>query len=190
MYSAFRKTKGNALLLPVLLFLVSLITLYTLPSEHLLFPRPLNYKSRYEAFYNSNLPRVSVSVPELYSTGLEYQKDSLSHFIFYYTLYENFCQFYLIPENIAARKPILDGQTLNGHLIQLSDSEYEALLSQMARELQWKKSALRECTSPYVIAAQQNSLLPELCKILALTGLLLSGFDLFLLLRRSLSSII
>lgn len=189
MYPTLRKTRGHTLLLPVLVFLVSLITLYTLPSEHILFPRPLNYKSRYEAFYNSSLPRVSVSVPELYSTGLEYQKDSFSHFVFYYTLYENFCQFYLISEKTAARRPILDGQTLTGHLIQLNDSEYEALLSQMARELQWKKATLREYTSPYVIAAQQGSLLPELCRLFALIGLLLSGFDLLLLFRRNLSSI-
>lgn len=185
MYSVLRKSRRSALFFSILLFLASVITLCSLPPEPFRLPRPLNYKSRYEAFYNSNLPWVSVSVPDLYSTGLEYQKDSFTHFVLYYTLYDQFCQFYLIPEKIATGNPVLSGRTLTGHLIKLGNSEYETLLSQMAKKLPWKKAKLRKTTSPYVVSVGEQSLfLIEGSRLLALTGLFLSSFRLFLLFQR------
>ena len=180
-----RKNKRNALLLPLLLFFLSLFTLCRLPAENLLFPRPLNYKSHYENFYNSSLPCVKVTVPELFSTGMNYQRGSMTQGTFYYTLYDGFCQFYLLPSgNKNDSTSVLTEQTLTGRLIELKESEYDALLSQMAAELQWNTEDLKKRTSPYAVSTLPGSMLfLEFLRVVSLTGLILSAFDLLSLLK-------
>lgn len=179
MNSIQKNTRRNAPLLPLLLFFFSIFSLCRLPAENILFPRPLNYKSHYENFYNSSLPHVTVTVPELSAAGLNYQRNALTQGTFYYTLYDGFCQFYLLPAGEDASSPVLTDQTLTGRLIQLNEAEYDELLTELAAALQWKKEALQKRTSPYIISALPGSVFfLECSRILSCIALIISALDL------------
>lgn len=182
-----KKDQRSSFLLPLLLFCCALFALFQLPRDNYLSPRPLNYKSRYENFYNNELPYVTVSVPELSSTGLEYQVNGLTRGNFYYTLHDGFCQFYLLnPSGRDASKAELTDLELSGRLIQLKDAEYEQLLSLMAEELHWSRDSLRRMTAPYAISMLPDSILfRQLFRLLICVCLILSLTDLLRILQQN-----
>lgn len=181
-----KKSRKTSLLLPLLLFFCAFLTLFQLPRENYHSPRPLNYKSRYENFYNSSLPYVTVSVPELSYTGLQYQINGLSRGDFYYTLHDGFCQFYLLNSGSrAAKEPVLTNLELNGRLVQLDDAEYENLVSLMAKELHWSKASLRSITAPYAVSTLPDStLFYQLFRLLVIACLIFSLADLIRILKK------
>lgn len=148
-----RRVYYRQLLFSALLFAVSLAFLSRFPGENYFFPRPVNSKSHYENFYNRELPYVSVHVPGLSYTGCRQTVNGLTGGYYYYTLYDGFCQFYLL-ENPAASlvHPTLQERELKGRLIRLSEAEYNALLEYMADGLGWTVSALQKMTAPYAIS--------------------------------------
>ncbi len=171
--------KKAAFLYPVLLLLLAALALAQIPKENFLSPRPLNYKSRYENFYNPELPYVTVSVPELYSTGLQYEVNELPRGNYYYTLHDGFCQFYLLSGAGKTAEPILEASELKGRLIRLEDAEYEQLLTCLAEELSWSKDSLREVTSPYAVSALPDFFLfHQFFRILSFGCLIFSAADL------------
>ena len=181
-----KKTAGperwKRLLPPIFLFLFSLAALINLPRENYLFPRPLNYKSHYENFYNRDLPYVTVTVPELSYTGLSCGENSS----YYYTLSDGFCQFYLLSgESETYAVPLLTDISLKGRLIRLEDEEYRQLLTMIAEELPWTVSSLEERTAPYAVSTQPYPVITrQFGRLFFLGCLLFSLRDLILLLYR------
>lgn len=171
--------RWKCLLPPFFLFLFSLAALMKLPRENYLFPRPLNFRSRYESFYNRDLPYVTVTVPELSWTGFACSDDGQINGYYYYTLYDGFCQFYLFPgDNETPAAPRLNDVSLKGRLIRLEDEEYRQLLTQMAEELPWTISDLEQRTAPYAVSTQPHPMVTRrLARIFFFGCLLFSLYD-------------
>ena len=174
------------LILPVLVFILSAVSLIQLPRENYFSPRPLNSKSRYENFYNRDLPCVTVTVPELSYTGCRYLAGGRVRGYYYYTLVDGLCQFYLLDEKTGDPSvPLRENITLTGRLVRMDEEEYRSLTEYMAEALGWLPGSLREVSSPYAV-----SLLPRpaafmlLLRLFSLGCLLLSLADIFMLLRR------
>ena len=65
-----------------------------------------------------------------------------------------FCQFYLLDGSDlsdSGMEPFLP-LTLKGRLIEMKESEYTSLLIEMADELNWTVSSLKEITAPYAVS--------------------------------------
>lgn len=141
------------LLFPVLLLAVFTTILLRTPTDNFYNPRPLNYKSRYENFYNEALPHVTVTVPSLEYSGLDYVVNGRVRGRYYYTLVNDFCQFYLLSADIGQSPELgLEKFTLKGRLVKLGNIEYEALLKNMASQLNWTAKSLDSISSSYVVS--------------------------------------
>lgn len=149
-----RRTLLRQLVFPILLFLTALVALIKVPKSNFLSPRPLNYKSHYENFYNRDLPYVNVTVPELNDTGCIYSVNGRTEGYYYYTLTDGFCQFYLLDnrEGSEQNEGKIAGLSLKGRLVEMDEREYDTLLREMAGGLDWNVSSLRDMTAPYVVS--------------------------------------
>ena len=178
-----------SLLAPIGLFLLSLALLLQLPRENYFFPRPLNYRSHYENFYNHDLPYVSVTVPELSYTGLDYHINGETSGNYYYTLYDGFCQFYLLEgDDSHPAEPVLEDVSLKGRLIQLEEEEYHQLLTLMAEELSWSYASLKERTAPYAVSTRPHPIVFRWVEQMVLCGCLLFSLgDVLHILRQHLT---
>lgn len=168
------------MIVPALLLIVTLAVLGRIPRENYFSPRPLNCKSRYENFYNQDLPYVSVTVPGLAYTGLSCTVNGLTEGYYYYTLNEGVCQFYLLDREMGDPAIPEKGQlTLKGRLIRLEDESYSALLSQMAGELGWTEASLEKMAAPYAVSTLPHPFyLNLLLHLLAYISIFLSLSDL------------
>lgn len=149
-----RRALLKQLIFPVLLLITAMAALIKIPRANFLSPRPLNSKSHYENFYNRALPYVTVSVPGLQYTGCNYVVNGRTEGYYYYTLTDGFCQFYLL-DNRDVSSPggeDLPSLTLKGRLIEMADSQYEAVLYEMAEGLDWTVPSLRKMTAPYAVS--------------------------------------
>lgn len=148
-----RKTLLTQLFFPFLLLAVFSFILLKTPMDNFFNPRPLNHKSSYENFYNMDLPHVTVSVPTLKYSGLYYVVNGRVEGHYYYTLVNDFCQFYLLPAK-GEESPVrqLEDFSHRGLLVKLDDIEYDTLLINMASQLNWTAKSLRAVCSPYVVS--------------------------------------
>lgn len=136
------------LILPVLLLTFSLAVFSKTPKDNFFNPRPLNYKSNFENFYNRDLPYVTVSVPRLTYSGLDYVVDGRVQGHYYYTLSDGLCQFYVLSrEGQTPPAAALESINLKGRLIQLDDIEYGAIIKNMAGQLGWTAASLRNMSA-------------------------------------------
>lgn len=176
-----RSSLLKQLLLPVVLLAVTLVILRQIPRENYFSPRPLNSKSLYENFYNHDLPYVSVTVPDLAYTGLNYTVNGLTEGYYYYTINNGFCQFYLLDSSTGTPEvPVKGPLHLKGRLISLNSEDYRLLLSHMSEELDWTAASLRERTSPYVVSTLPYPFYFNLLlQFLAYVSILLAVSDLF-----------
>ena len=149
-----RRALLKQLIFPVLLLIASLAALIKIPRTNFLSPRPLNSKSHYENFYNPALPYVTVSVSGLHYTGCNYVVSGRTEGYYYYTLTDGFCQFYLLDNRDVSRPDAeeLPTLSLSGRLVEMTDSEYEAILYEMAEGLDWTVPSLRKMTAPYAVS--------------------------------------
>lgn len=180
MIKRLRRSLLRQLLFPTLLLIITMAVLSRIPRENYFSPRPLNSKSRYENFYNRDLPYVSVTVPELAYTGLSYTVNGLTEGYYYYTLNDGFCQFYLLDKEMGdPAEPEKGPLSLKGRLIRLDDAQYHGLISEIATELDWTASALEKMASPYAISALPHPFyLNLLFHLLAYISVILSLSDL------------
>lgn len=148
-----RRALLKQLIFPVLLLLVSLTVFFKTPKDNILNPRPLNYKSSFENFYNRNLPHVTVSVSDLRYSGLDYVVDGHIQGHYYYTLIDDRCQFYVLAREVGTPPAAVRNQmNLRGRLIEFDDVEYNGILEDMAGHLNWTVPSLREISSPYAVS--------------------------------------
>lgn len=183
-----RRDLIRRLILPLLVIAASLFVLSLTPRENIFRQRPMNYKSRYENFYNKLLPCVRVRAENLQYTGLDrYVNGSVSGH-YYYTLVDGLCQFYLLDaEDGELPAPSIDSLDIHGRLIELKHSEYQTLLETMASALGWKTSSLGEIASPYAVSALPSAfylnflgrMAANLCLVCGLAELFWSLFCLF-----------
>ena len=149
-----RRDLIRRLILPLLVIAASLFVLSLTPRDNIFRQRPVNYKSRYENFYNKLLPCVRVRAEDLQYAGLDYYVNGSVSGHYYYTLVDGFCQFYLLDaKNGELPAPSIESLDIHGRLIELKASEYQALLETMASALGWKASSLEEVTSVYAVSA-------------------------------------
>lgn len=149
-----RRDLIRRLILPLLVIAASLFVLSLTPRDNIFRQRPVNYKSRYENFYNKLLPCVRVRAEDLQYAGLDYYVNGSVSGHYYYTLVDGFCQFYLLDaKNGELPAPSIESLDIHGQLIELKASEYQALLETMASALGWKVSSLEEVTSVYAVSA-------------------------------------
>ncbi len=180
-----RRDLIRRLILPLLITAASLFVLSLTPRENIFRQRPMNYKSRYENFYNQLLPCVRVKAEELQYTGLDYYVNGSVKGHYYYTLVDGFCQFYLLDAKVGEiPAPSVESLDIHGRLIELKHSEYQTLLKTMAASLGWKASSLEEMSSPYAVSALPSAfylnllgrLAANLCLIFSLAELFWSLF--------------
>lgn len=150
-----RRSLLRRMIFPILLLTLSALLALQTPRENYFSPRPLNFKSQYESFYNPKLPWVEVSVPRLSYTGCAVTRTSFLPGsevagYYYYTLSDGLCQFYILdaPPGAVSSSP---EHTIRGRLIRMKADEYEALITDMADQLSWTPDALASMTSPYAI---------------------------------------
>lgn len=145
------------LIFPVLLLLVSLAVFIKTPKSNYFNPRPLNYKSRYENFYNRDLPHVVTTVADLHYSGLDYTVNSRIKGHYYYTLTDGFCQFYVLPcQSRSTVTTEYKSLKLKGRLIRLDDIEYHSIIKNLSKTLGWTGTSLKKISSAYAV-----STLPE-----------------------------
>lgn len=198
-----RKALLRQLVFPLLLLIAALAVYIKYPKDNFLNPRPLNSKSRYENFYNKNLPHVAVDRPKLYYSGFDYVVNGRVCGHYYYSLIDGYCQFYVLGresvslENAApglesasfdstdAAPSLEDAASgsrdtvLRGRLVELDPAEYETLMKAMAPEMGWSADSLREISSPYAVSTLPEPYYLNLLFYLLLYGcLLVSGVDL------------
>lgn len=180
-----RRGLGRRLLRPLLIIAASLFVLSLTPRDNIFRQRPINYKCRYENFYNQLLPCVRVKAEDLQYTGLDYYVNGSVSGHYYYTLVDGFCQFYLLDaKNGELPAPSIESLDIHGRLIELKHSEYEALLKTMAAALEWKASSLEAMASPYAVSALPSAfylnllgrLAANLCLVFGLAELFWSLF--------------
>lgn len=149
-----RRALVRQLVFPILLLIAALAALIKIPRTNFLFPRPLNSKSHYENFYNRDLPYVNVSVSDLYYTGCNYTANGRTEGYYYYTLDDGFCQFYLLDDKdlSGSQDGTVPYLSVKGRLIEMDENQYAAILMEMAGELDWTVSSLKEMTAPYAVS--------------------------------------
>lgn len=183
--SDIRRDLTRRLILPFLITAAALFVLSLTPRENIFRQRPMNYKSRYENFYNQLLPCVRVKAEKLQYTGLDYFVSNSVNGHYYYTLVDGFCQFYLLDAKAGELpSPFIDSLDIHGRLIELDEPEYQALLETMAEALGWKTSSLEAVTSPYAVSALPSAfylnflgrLAANLCLVCGLAELFWSLF--------------
>lgn len=174
-----RRALLKQLIFPVLLLLVSLTVFLKTPKDNIFNPRPLNFKSSFENFYNRDLPHVTVSVPNLRYSGLDYVVDGHIQGHYYYTLIDGRCQFYVLAKEAGTPPAAVRSQmNLRGRLIELDDIEYKAILKDMAERLDWTVPSLGEISSPYAISTVPYPVYLNILFFTVLYGcLLLSALD-------------
>lgn len=174
-----RRTLQKQLLFPVLLFIFSLTVLQRTPKDNFFNPRPLNYKSNFENFYNRDLPYVTVSVPRLIYTGLDYTVDGHMRGHYYYVEKDGFCQFYILGSE-AGSEPAkaLESVNLRGRLIKMDAIEYDEVVENMAEDLDWNSDSLKSMTSDYAVSTVPYPVYFNFLFFAVLYGcLILSVFD-------------
>ena len=183
--SDIRRDLIRRLILPILVTAASLFVLSLTPRENIFRQRPMNYKSRYENFYNQFLPCVRVKAEELQYTGLDHFVNGTVNGHYYYTLVDGLCQFYLLDAKAGeAPASSIDSLEIHGRLIELKEPEYQILLETMAASLGWKASSLETVTSPYAVSALPSAfylnflgrLAANLCLVYGLAELFWSLF--------------
>lgn len=183
--SDIRRDLIRRLILPILVTAASLFVLSLTPRENIFRQRPMNYKSRYENFYNQLLPCVRVKAEDLQYTGLDHFVNGTVNGHYYYTLVDGLCQFYLLDAK-AGDSPAssIDSLEIRGRLIELKEPEYQILLETMAAALGWKTASLETVTSPYAVSALPSAfylnflgrLAANLCLVCGLADLFWSLF--------------
>lgn len=182
-----RRSLLRLMIFPSLFLALSILLALQSPKDNYSSPRPLNYKSQYESFYNPKLPWVEVSVPRLSYTGCTVTRDSFPTGsqiagYYYYTLSDGVCQFYILD---AAPGVVSSGQDriIKGQLIRMKEAEYEALIADMANQLSWTTDALASMTSPYAVTDLSTPSWPgRFLRLLAGGGVLFALADLLCLL--------
>ena len=120
-----RRSLIRRLILPLLVIAASLFVLSLTPRDNIFRQRPVNYKSRYENFYNKLLPCVRVRAEDLQYAGLDYYVNGSVSGHYYYTLVDGFCQFYLLDaKNGELPAPSIESLDIHGRLIELKASEF------------------------------------------------------------------
>ena len=167
---------------PALLLAASAAVLICLPRTNVLSPRPLNSKSRFENFYNPDLPYVSLTVPELSYSGYACPAKGPAQGYLYYTLNDGVCQFYLL--SAAGQEPAarLTDCDLTGRLIRLDSETYSGLLTGLAADLDWSAASLEAIASPYAVSQLPAPIFfPVFLRLIALAALLSALAELFCL---------
>lgn len=179
-----RKSLRRQLFFPMLLFVCFTVVLVFTPRDNFSAPRPLNYKSSFENFYNRELPYVTITVPSLKYSGLNYVVDGRIQGHYYYTLNDGICQFYVLAHRgTAPPSKELTGKTVHGRLIQMDGVEYESIIKNMAAVLNLTPDSLRNLSAPYAVTTIPYPIyLVLLFYAVLLTGLITATADIICLL--------
>jgi len=143
------------LILPVLLFTVSLILLYRTPFKGGLTPRAVDSTSKFSTAYDPDNLRVTVETENLRYTGYDSLKNGRIYGSYYYTLEDGRCRFYLLkPDSETAPAIVIGHANFNGILVPMDTDEYEEITSGIARSVGWTKEGVRSIAEPYMVSAQ------------------------------------
>lgn len=147
-----RRALIKQLVFPLLLLIAALTVLIKTPNDNFFHPRPLNSKSDFEAFYNRDLPHVTVTVPELMYSGFDYTADGHIQGHYYYTLIDGRCQLYILAKEAGIDPAaIANPVKLKGRLVALSEEEYHTVITGMSDRLNWSSSSLEKLSAPYAV---------------------------------------
>lgn len=136
----------------VLLLLCGGIFLYT-PVRGYLFPQKLHTSDRMEDFYNTQNPYAAADPSVLYDSGYDCLIGGKTAGSYYYSLDNGQFQLYLLDKKLSAgTSDTISGLSIKGLLVKMDDTEYEHLLQQMAKDLEWSSSKLSAIASPYMLS--------------------------------------
>ena len=177
--SHIRTALKRQLLYPAIVLIAAFLLFQTMPIQNHLSPTPLRAENRFQDFYTPDNTYVKVRADSLYYTGYDYVVNGRKKGHYYYTLLDDNCQFYILPElDGQAPELVVKQQNLVGHLKELSKKEYERLLSGMSTQLQWREDALKRLATPYIFSSVGHYQTAFLCAISFLSlCLVLSLFD-------------
>lgn len=140
-----------------LLLLVLFWFLFSLSAP--LFPDSLNTSDTLESAYRNDVEYVRTSLSDLKFTG--YTKNFLGHVTgyYYYTMRGDECIIVLLSPNTSEQGlPTIEHASFNGKIVHGSKS-FEALLTNLATDLNWTENGIRNKVSQYVLSEPDYNML-------------------------------
>lgn len=132
----------------VLLFIVWQIFSLT----KLLFPAPLNVEDTLESMYRKDAQYVNAQLTDLHFTG--YTRTFLGNTTgyYYYTVRNHECFFVLLsPKTCEEGLPVVSDVFVST-VLSPGDSNYQILLDNVAKDLNWTGNGIRSKVSPYYLS--------------------------------------
>lgn len=139
------------LIIPIVLFVILMALLIINPFFNHITPDKVTDLSTLDSRYSKEDYNISVDVPMLYYTGVDYTEDGKIKAKIFYSLYEEKCYFFLIcMDNLEEDTVTLANYSFNAHLTH-NDNMYEAVIASMSDELKFSEDGLRNiCSHTFV----------------------------------------
>lgn len=139
---------------PAALLLFSILLLLNLPAPIPLSLRIISQNESFDQILEQDLLFASVKPGNLYYTGCGIEKNGRLIGLYYYTLIDGNCQFYLLdaPETDLISKE-LNSPSIYGFLEQMEPEQYSQLLEHMTAELEWTTDGISTATAPIQLNA-------------------------------------
>lgn len=146
-----RKMYMPRLIIPIILLVILIVVLIINPFHNHISPPKVNDLSTIDEKYYVEDFNISVTIPTLYYTGVDYTEDNKVKARIFYTLQDERCYFFIIcTDNFKSDTVTLTDYSFNAHLTH-NNNMYEAVIASMSEELNFSKDSLRKiCSTTFV----------------------------------------
>ena len=146
-----RKMYMPRLIIPIILLVILIAVLIINPFHNHISPPKVKDLSTIDEKYHVEDSNISVTIPTLYYTGVDYTEDNKVKARIFYTLQDERCYFFIIcMDNLKSDTVTLTDYSFNAHLTH-NNNMYEAVIASMSEELNFSKDSLRKiCSTTFV----------------------------------------
>lgn len=143
-----RKMYMPRLIIPIVLLVILVAVLIINPFRNHINPKQVKDLSTIDKQYELKDYNVSVKIPTLYYSGVDYTESGKIKAKIFYTLQDDKCYFFIIcMDNLTSDTITLSNYSFNAHLTH-NNNMYEAVIASMSEELKFSKENLRTICSP------------------------------------------
>lgn len=147
-----RRVCRRRLVSPVLYLIILIILWVVFPLYDILFPQQLSDFNNLDTYCSDHSSYVETELDNLYFTGYTNTSFGRTNGYYYYTLQDDRCLIVLLsPRTCEEGLPQIESVQIRGRILE-GNAAYDALLEQLACDLNWTKDGISKKVNSYFIS--------------------------------------
>lgn len=153
-----------------LIFLVFCIFLWiSFPFYNILTPVSVNSIADICDRTNAKKDFIKISLPALYYSGYDCEKNSTNYGRYYYTFIEDKCVFVLLSDKMSSKEDkTIDNLTIQAKILQDTET-VNVLADNLAKDINWTKEDMNKIIAPFILSEADYNIRNILILLAALT---------------------